>query len=473
MKRIAALVSLFFVAATPALAHGTGEGFVLLLPARYYLFGAALAVAASFLLLTFLPRDLAERLLAARIKLLTLPVAPGPFISLLSAVFLVVMLFFGYNGTRDPLANGLPVFIWVVWWIAFTLVQVLTGDLWGMFNPWSGVIALLEKLTGGAIVHTGRWRLPTQLGYSIAMIQFFGFAWFELVDLAPYDPERLAIVVLLFWLFNFVGMLAFGVDEWRFRAEPFSIFFRLLGALSPLGRQPENDGKSVSIFLGLPGRGLATEKPLSLSGSLFVLLTLSTVSFDGLSHTFFWVSGVLGINPLEFPGRSAVVWQSTAGLVVAFIVLSALFYGCVLAGLWLTGSRERFGDAAGRLIYSVIPISFAFHAAHYFTYLLVEGQYALIAASDPFGKGWNLFGTINHKVTTSFFYVYESVLVIWNIQTVLIVIGHMAGIVIAHLIAFDLFKSNRQAMRSQLFMAALMVFYTVFGLWLLATPNAG
>ena len=32
-------------------------------------------------------------------------------------------------------------------------------------------------------------------------------------------------------------------------------------------------------------------------------------------------------------------------------------------------------------------------AAHYLTFLLFEGQATFYLASDPFGEGWDLFGT--------------------------------------------------------------------------------
>lgn len=217
---------------------------------------------------------------------------------------------------------------------------------------------------------------------------------------------------------------------------------------------------------------MAKREPMSVSGSLFVLLTLATISFDGFSHTFYWIS-FIGLNPLEFVGRSAVVWQSTIGIIGSFAVLSAIFFGCVWAGLKLAASEVSLADAAGRLVYSIVPISLAFHAAHYLTYLMVEGQYSAIAASDPFSLGWNLFGTANWQVTTSFFFDYESVRSIWNIQTAAIVIGHIIGILTAHLIAIQLFKDNAKAIRSQMALAIFMVFYTAFGLWLLSIPSAG
>ena len=57
---------------------------------------------------------------------------------------------------------------------------------------------------------------------------------------------------------------------------------------------------------------------------MFCLMILASGSFDGLQETFWWL-GVLGINPLEFPGRSAVVGASALGLILANVALIAVF----------------------------------------------------------------------------------------------------------------------------------------------------
>ena len=209
-----------------------------------------------------------------------------------------------------------------------------------------------------------------------------------------------------------------------------------------------------------------------MSGILFVLLTLSTVSFDGLSCSFLWL-GSIGINPLEFPGRSAVVGMNSAGLVGTFLLLAALYLGSVYGGWKLTGSPGSFAESAGRLVYSIIPISLVFHAAHYLTLVLVNAQYAVIAYNDPLDRDWALLGANHFHVTTSFFNHIEAVSVIWGLQTAIVVIGHVIGILLAHMLAVELYADGRRATRSQVFLAALMVGYTVFGLWLLSTPSIG
>jgi hypothetical protein len=44
-------------------------------------------------------------------------------------------------------------------------------------------------------------------------------------------------------------------------------------------------------------------------------------------------------------------------------------------------------------------------------------------------------------------------------------------VLVAHVVAWRLHGSARRAVLSQIPLAVLMVFYTVFGLWLLASPT--
>lgn len=393
---------------TPAWAHGSERGFVLLLPTNYYVFGGALAVATSFILIAFVPAALIERLVAARLRLGTVPELSRTPISLLAFLFLLLLLATGLHGSRDPLENPLPLTIWTIWWIGLTLLHAIVGNLWALLNPWSGPYRLVERLAGREI---GRHSYPAWLSYWPAVILFFGFAWFELVYPAPDDPERLAAAAAAYWCFAFAGMLVFGEAAWVEKAEPFSLFFRLVAGLSPLTFKKLTTGR-VAVALAWPGAALLERPPLPLSGVLFVLLTLSSVSFDGLSRTFWWLARG-GINPLEFPGRTAVVDRNTAGLLLAFAALAALYRFVVRVGWVLSGMRAPLKPALGTLVVSIIPISIAFHFAHYLTTLMVNGQYALVAASDPFGRGLDLFGTAGAHVTTSFLNTYESVRILW------------------------------------------------------------
>src|SRR5690606_27464062 len=130
--------------------------------------------------------------------------------------------------------------------------------------------------------------------------------------------------------------------------------------------------------------------PLPSSGALFLLVALGSVSFDGLMRTFAWV-GAWGINPLEFPGRTAMLGINSFGLVAMCAILAAAFFGAVALGV-RSAEGGKWRIAAGALAWSMIPISLVYHFSHYLTALVINGQYALAALSDPLMNGADLFG---------------------------------------------------------------------------------
>lgn len=453
----AAMSGLFY--SIPGFAHSTERGLVLLLPTELYVVGGAIAVLTSFLLLAAIPASKVEGWFAVSLdekKLRPTSILP----SLITFFVLMSLVISGLVGTRDPLTNPLVIFIWTLWWVIFTVVQCLTGDLWRTINPWNGVSLLMRRCFG---LKSRYLDLSQSLGYWLALGFFAVFAWFELVYLSPQDPAHLAWAVMIYWFVHFVGSMIFGTSNWLSKAEPFSIFFRLIGGLSPFG------SKRRVVF---PGTRLVQLPALPLSGVLFVLITLSSVSYDGFARTFLWLS-VIDVNPLAFPGRSAVWLENTVGLFAAFLTLSAIYYVCTYFGFRLAGAQGRFSEFAGRAVYSILPISLVFHCAHYFTQVLVNTQYAVLAFNDPFSRHWNWLSLDHFHVTTSFLNNIETVAWIWRFQTAVIVIGHIIGIVIAHAISLRVFRRNHEAIKSQIALAVLMVGYTVFGLWLLSTPSIG
>jgi hypothetical protein len=112
----------------------------------------------------------------------------------------------------------------------------------------------------------------------------------------------------------------------------------------------------------------------------------------------------------------------------------------------------------------LVPIAFAYLVAHYFSLFVIQGQFIYSLISDPFGRGWDLFGTVDFAPNLAA----VSPETVWYVQAAALVVGHVAGLAIAHDRAVALFESRRDALRSQYPMLGLMVLYTVGGLWLLS-----
>lgn len=458
-RRLAWLCIFMCGGAGPALAHSAERGFVLLLPTGLVIAAGVAAVALSFSCLTFVKSDRLASLLSSSCanplpRLATLPV------SIVSAALLLLLLWAGFAGTRDPLENPLPLAIWTLWWVVLVLLHPLMGNLWSWLNPFPALLELTGVLGSRGPRTFFRW--PSHLDYAPAFLIFAGFAWFQLVYPGPEDPAVLARAILAYGAATLAAASLFGAETWFAKGDPFAIFFRLLAAVAPFG-----DGR-----LRLPGAGLVAIKSLPIMGTAFVLLTLSSVSFDGFANTFFWLA-LGGINPLDFPGRTAVIALNSLGLAGAFLLLMLLYGLAIAAGWQLAGRPHALSDLMGRFVVSLIPISIAFHFAHYLTDLLVNGQYALASLNDPLDRGWDLLGIGELHATTSFLNTASGALAIYTAQTSAIILGHVAGVVAAHAMVAGLDLDHRRAMLIELPLAVLMVAYTGLGLWTLSTPAIG
>ena len=449
---------------TAALAHASDRGHVLLLPTGHYLVGGAIVVAASFLVLLFVRPEWLERLSARRLKIGGMSDALRLPLSLASFAILATLVAAGYLGSRDPLSNPLPLTVWTLVWVGLTLVQGVLGNLWYWLNPWYAPWRIVLAFLGRSRADQPPLKLPRRIGMWPAVLLFAGFAWFELIYPAPDDPARLASAVSIYWLLSFAATLAFGHDAWSL-----SVFFGMVSHLGVVQWSPADGGR---ITLCLPGAKLSAAPALPASGAIFLLVALASVSFDGLSKTFFWF-GLNGLNPLEYPGRTALADINGVGLLATSATLVAAFLLCIFAGERLARSRNSFWEAAGTLVWSIAPIALAYHFAHYLTALLVNGQYALVALSDPFSAGWDLFGTAQMAVGAGIAMGSDAAWLIWNAQAAAVVGGHILAVLTAHLLAFRLHDTVQAASLSQFPLVVLMIAYTVFGLWLLSTPTAG
>ncbi len=451
-----------------AVAHVSQQGLVLLLPTRFYIGSGVLVVLLTLALVALLPNEYSKRLFGSLRLWVCEDNQLRSVTSVLSTGFLFFLIYLGFTASYDPLENPLPVFIWTVWWVGFVVLQGLFGNLWVWLNPWSGVASIASR-AGLASKHS----LPESVQQWPAIIIFLAFISFSLADSAPEAPQRLAVIVTGYWCFTMLGVLLFGV-KWLQQAECFTVLLNRFAQIAPVAKYRDE------LRFGLPGWNLVRCKATTVSAAVFILVLLACGSFDGLNETFLWLA-TIGVNPLDFPGRSAIVFETVAGLLIANVALVTAYSLCIYTGL-LLANRDgylvdssvpavAFKQAFCALAVAVVPIAFVYHFAHFLTSFMVNIQYAVAAASDPFDNGADLLGLGSYYVTTGFFNTPQSVKIIWLSQAGAVVVGHVLSVLIAHAIAVELFGSARRAIVSQVPLAVFMVVYTFIGLWLLAAPK--
>ncbi|MGI9418338.1 MAG: hypothetical protein ACR2RA_10930 [Geminicoccaceae bacterium] len=437
-----------------ALAHASQQAFVLLLPTDVYISAGVAAVALTVLALFAVPGTVIRDVFRARPFRGVDPEVLRTITSLLSLALLILVLYIGLNGPRDPLSNLMPLAFWTVGWIGFVVMAGLFGDIWDWINPWTGLYRLAGRIRPLA-------RLPESLGIWPAVFLLMGFTAFLLADVAPDDPARLAFLVGAYWLLTMTGLILCG-PIWLKRVEFGTVLMSCYADLSPVRLRAKGG-------VGCPGWRLLERTPIR-AGGVFALALLAVGSFDGLNETFWWLARI-GVNPLAFPGRSAVIWPTLLGLIGAIAGLVAMFALAVQLGLMAAGADERFSRVFDRLAYSLLPIAFAYHIAHYLPTFLVNIQHTVAAISDPFAGGADLLGIQPFYVTTGFFNHIDTVRLIWLTQAGVVVIGHVWSVLLAHRIALDLFTDHRRAAVATLPLSLFMIAYTMLGLWLLATPK--
>ena len=431
--------------AGPAVAHGLGSRTDLPLPVWMFAYGAAAALLISFAgLAVFWRTARLEGRVDGRVVLEAGLLARGlvVFARAIGLALFVLLMAAALFGDPDTVENITPVFVYVVFWVGMTLICALVGDLWRVVSPFDTLAALLDRLAG-----PDRQLAPYRFGRWPAVAALTGFVWLELVYPYRAEPRTLGVAIGAYTVAVLLASLRWGRD-WLRQGEAFSVFFGLLSHMAPL--YADDEGR---VRLRPPLTGLVGLKPDGATQAV-VVIALGSTSFDGLSRTRFWIDLTRNLDSTQ------TALLGTVGLIWAASVVTLAFVGAMR----VTGrlQRRRHPELSTAFVHSLVPIALAYAVAHYFSLLVFEGQSALALASDPMGRGWDLFGTAGNPVD----FTAVSASTIAYVQAAGIVAGHVAGVVMAHDRALALFP-HRQATRSQYPLLAAMVLFTVGGLALL------
>jgi len=205
------------------------------------------------------------------------------------------------------------------------------------------------------------------------------------------------------------------------------------------------------------------------------LLMLALTGFHGLTMTPAWQAITTWIEAQWPVGRIA---SFSLGM-LSLMAFPILIYGALV---WVSyaiteharrhaternarGRPMRYYEYFVRYAYCVLPIALFYHLAHNLEHLLMEGQKVFALFSDPFGWGWNLFGTAGRVIPPL-----VSLDVLWILQVILVGVGHVYSLWAANRISRRLFRDPVAAARGQWPMLVGMILFSLFSLWLLKQP---
>ncbi len=493
--------------AQPVYAHGFGQRTELPVPLGYFMIGAGIAVALSFAVLGMFLKGASDQGSYRRYNLLQHRVlrlvVAGPALlplKLLSVFLLGLVIAAGLVGDPSPTLNFAPVFVWIIWWVGMAFLSALVGNLWAVMNPWKALFDGAEALY--RLFRPGRSlslnvAYPPSWGIWPAVILFICFSWVQ--DAFPHNslPDRVAVMAIVYTAITLTGMAVFGKHRWLRHGEAFSVVFGFFARFAPTearvleqercqachGRCLDPDGDCINCyecFAQAESRelnvrplaiGLSKNHGMTNDGLAMVVLLLATVTFDGFSATSAWVdfrSYVVDVfsGSLNYAAFNSITLADTIGVLlfpVAFLLVYLLFSYFMSRS---AGQEPDAAEIARTFALSLIPIALAYNIAHFITFLLIQGQLIIPVASDPLGRGWDLFGTVDYQIDIGVI----NARVVWFLSVAVIVAGHVLAVYLAHLAAFRLFKDRTAALNSQYPMLTLMVLYTVVSLWIIAQP---
>lgn len=430
---VGAAIGLGLMLPATVLAHSLNATYESRLPLAVYLIGAAATVALSFAFV--ITRDVRAA-----------PPATANPGTLPPAIIRRGLQIIGLLGWGWIIAQGLSggssegdvatLFLWVYGWVGLAIVSAVIGPAWHFLDPFSTIHDIgAWVLARFGVAGWDPAEYPMALGRWPAAIGFAVFIWLELVLFA--GPDTLFVVIVGYTAFTLAMMAQFGRDAWRSQGETFTVWFRLLGRLAPFALADE-DGRvrRRSFGSGLMGHGW-TWPDVTL-----VALGVGSILFDGLSQTQIY---------FDLFGTPQIVFSTI--LLFAFLAIIIAAAGAVgrIVGVAATGA-------------GLLPIAIGYLIAHYLTYLLIDGQRILIAISDPFQRGWDLFGTAFHVPNGDFL----APGLVWTVQLAAVVGGHMLGAWGGHVVAADEAPPELSAAGlrlRQLPLAVVMVGLTTLTLW--------
>lgn len=462
-----------------ALAHGIGGRSDLPIPRWLFAWAAAVVLIVSFVALaTLWPKPRLEQ--APSRVVLHFPRILDPICGAIGIALFVVVVYAGFAGDQElPGANLAPTFIYVLFWVGLAFLSGLFGDVFRAFNPWRAV-ARAVSWTVRNLAPDSRVLEPSAyprwLGRWPAVVGILGFAWLELIYVDKDTPSTLAWLSVGYAVVQFAGMGRYGIETWTSRGDAFAVYFNLFSRLSPLRWYRDR------LELRSPLAGVTSLEPLP--GTIPLLAaTIGSTSFDGLEQGSLWINSIapelqtfffsnFGLEERarvfgQGPGEKAAVELSgTVGLLAMVMIVGAI-YRLGIWGMHSVDRRTLAGVLATRFVHTLVPIALAYVVAHYFSLLVYEGQATAFLASDPLGNGSNIFGTADSQVDFGILTPNS----IWYVQVGALILGHVAGLALAHDRALVLYRRPRDAIRSQYWMLIVMVGFTSLGLWLLSAAK--
>ncbi len=424
-------------------------------------------------------------------------------------LLLVLVLFAGFFGIQNSNKSLATISIWVIWWSLLIISLALAGRIWcfvcpfGAMGDWVQRQTFYKKISDAFSLN---WKWPAKFrNLSLAALFFLIITWadfqFNLVNsplnTAYFIVALLGLVVIISIIFErrsfcryacpvtgLIGLYSrFAPLELRAKEketcktckEKYCISGNENGYACPVFEYPGTMDKNTVCVLctecaktchksnisfnlrSFAGDFLTTTKT-RMDEALFIPVLLGVTIFQTL----------IMIRPWAGFTRDLMVYTGASYDSVRFIlfitaaVFPVLIYSIAIAISKLFNQKIIFKDLFTGYAYSIIPLGLMMHLSHNIRHLLEESTGIIPVLSDPFGFGWNLFGTSGYMPAPLL--GSNNILLI---QWLLMLVGLGFSISIGKTISRRTFNGNDSAYIPVLI---FVLTFFVFNIWVLGEP---
>lgn len=365
-----------------------------------------------------------------------------PLLMLVTLFGFLLAVMTGLFGTPVGSKNFAIIFVWIVWWALLKIVLVpLTGRLWCTMCPipapgeWLQRRGIVVKRGNEPLSLAKKWprRLDNVWLQNIGLLAVTVFSPIILTL-----PSVTGIVLLTFIVIAVVLSLVFERRVFCRYFCPVGGFVGLYSLVSPLElrvKDPEvcRNHREKECYLGSaegygcpwmvkPWKlqrnaycGLCTEclktcpkdnvainlrpfgsdllvesgRGLGEAYNALIMLTAALVYSAIFLGPWGWLKDWASVASISGRALYATVFLIINLLAVPGLFLLATALSKVVSGVRGMSMKRLFTNYS----YALVPMGLSMWIAFSFSFLFVNGSYALSVISDPFGWGWDLFGT--------------------------------------------------------------------------------
>lgn len=295
----------------------------------------------------------------------------GPARRVTRAVVVVVLLGVVYaarRGSGDGLSNIAPPLAVGVAWPALIVGAVCLRRLWTWLDPWDAIARIFDRVGGeptppdsvpDPVPDPASGSVWPAVGVALALVYFL------VARVDSTQPRAIGVALAAYTIVAIAAGVAFG-REASARSEVFGLTARWAGEL--------RDG--LAARWAVP-RGAEVVLGVLAGGLLLDLSRRSGAYADVMDRVF-------------SPTTAAAQRTLVLSLVLTCVAIGALLY-----------AAERMGETRGLpggVARAVLPVVLALLVVTKLRRLLVSLQLLPITASDPLGRGWDIFGTSGGRI---------------------------------------------------------------------------